>query len=384
MLEHVDSPYIRCIGFLYLRYAADPATLWSWFEPYLHDEETVQIRQGQADTTVGKYVQMILNDLDYYGTRLPRLPLAIERQFKVKLLQAERVEERAKHHLENKAAMDYFQKTGARIQALYGDDENPITWYDAVVERVVLRDQESGDMLARPKFQVMFPEYGNRELVTLGEVDLPGSNDAKRPGADSGVRSEGYGRRSERDYCRNDRDRDRGYGSQGDGRGRRGYDDCRYDPTERDARGIRGYPDDRARGRESRRQSNHYDSTDREHGHERSRSRDRGDNLNDARREEKELMEEVLRRERDKTAAKGRAYAARPATFKDSLGSPGMQSRHLGSDVNRRPREIEGKPKADRNDANNSKLAAAPVAKKTAEDLAAIEEKKRKLAARYG
>ena len=56
MLNHVDSPYIRCIGFLYLRYAADPSTLWSWFEPYLHDEEPVQIRQGKADTTMGKYV----------------------------------------------------------------------------------------------------------------------------------------------------------------------------------------------------------------------------------------------------------------------------------------------------------------------------------------
>ncbi|KDO40132.1 hypothetical protein CISIN_1g0136973mg, partial [Citrus sinensis] len=27
------------IGFLYLRYAADPKTLWNWFEQYLKDEE---------------------------------------------------------------------------------------------------------------------------------------------------------------------------------------------------------------------------------------------------------------------------------------------------------------------------------------------------------
>ncbi|THG05980.1 hypothetical protein TEA_000238 [Camellia sinensis var. sinensis] len=41
LLKHQDSPYIRCVGFLYLRYAADPKTLWNWFEPYVKDEEMV-------------------------------------------------------------------------------------------------------------------------------------------------------------------------------------------------------------------------------------------------------------------------------------------------------------------------------------------------------
>ncbi|KAK2973250.1 hypothetical protein RJ640_000841 [Escallonia rubra] len=40
LLQHQDSPYIRAIGFLYLRYAADAKTLWGWFEPYIKDEET--------------------------------------------------------------------------------------------------------------------------------------------------------------------------------------------------------------------------------------------------------------------------------------------------------------------------------------------------------
>eukprot|EP00581_Thalassiosira_minuscula_P011071 CAMPEP_0183716358 /NCGR_PEP_ID=MMETSP0737-20130205/10312_1 /TAXON_ID=385413 /ORGANISM="Thalassiosira miniscula, Strain CCMP1093" /LENGTH=539 /DNA_ID=CAMNT_0025945625 /DNA_START=46 /DNA_END=1665 /DNA_ORIENTATION=+ len=416
MLEHVDSPYIRCIGFLYLRYAADPATLWSWYEPYLHDEEAVQIRQGKAESTVGEYAQSLLNDLEYYGTRLPRFPLTIERQFKVKLLQAERVEERAKHHLENRAAMEYFQKVGARIQALYGDDENPITWYDAVVDRVIMRDGESGEMLARPKFQVTFPEYGNTEMVTLGEVDLPGSNnDAKKPAP--GVERGGYDRRNEREYSRDaerergrgydygrgdDRDRGRGYG---DSRGNYGRRDDRYDQRERDARGNRGYPDDRGSrsGYDNRsRDNDRYDSRERERHprRERSRSRDRNDdtnysksnNLNDARREEQELMEEVLRRERDKTAAKGRSYAARPATFKDSLGTSGMHSRHRaeGNDWKPPPRGNNnegaggGSGKAKGEDGKDSKPAAAPVVQKTAAELAAIQEKKRKLMARYG
>ncbi|XP_062107698.1 pre-mRNA splicing factor SR-like 1 isoform X4 [Humulus lupulus] len=74
LLKHTDSPYIRAVcvhvfykprlefpyffellrlsvseakvGFLYLRYAADPKTLWSWFEPYVKDEEVWPIFLG--------------------------------------------------------------------------------------------------------------------------------------------------------------------------------------------------------------------------------------------------------------------------------------------------------------------------------------------------
>ena len=349
MLNHVDSPYIRCIGFLYLRYAADPVTLWSWFEAYLHDEEPVQIRQGQADTTVGKFVYMLLNDLEYYGTRLPRLPLALERQFKVRLLQAERVEERAKQHSANAAAMEYFQQTGARVQALYGDDENPVTWYDAIVDRVVLRDLESGELLPRPKFQVTFPEYGNTEIVSLGEVDLPGSHhDSKVT-----LGASGKGRsREEGNYPRN----------------------RRYDSRGNDYRST----DDRC--------GIQHNSRDRFYHRERSRSRERENNLNDARREEEELMNEVLRREREKTAAKGRAYAARPATFKESIGSSGMQSKHFETDDSWRSRgENRGKREAKNVEREEDcKPVAAPDVPKTVAELAALEDKKRKLMARYG
>jgi len=385
MLEHVDSPYIRCVGFLYLRYAADPSTLWTWFEPYLYDEESVQIRQGKGDTTVGEYCRLLLSELDYYGTRLPRLPIAIERQFKVRLLQAERSEERAKQHLENEAAMQYFQKTGARVMALYGDEENLITWYDAVVDRVILRDLESGEMLHRPKFQVTFTEYGNTEVVTLGEIDLPGTHttNTSEGGADEPGRGRGEG--SKPDY----------HERRGGGRGDRGYD-----------RGERGRSNDynrgnydNDRGRDFRR--DHYDHRGGDNSHhgqrgygdrrnyddqrrERSRSRDR----NDPRREEKDLMEEVLRREREKSAAKGRHdYASRPAAFRGESDERIQNRRHMNRDgSDRRQQKREAQPKVDETNATESKkpAATAPVREKTAAELAAIQEKKMKLMAKYG
>ncbi|KAL3795925.1 hypothetical protein HJC23_002196 [Cyclotella cryptica] len=381
MLDHVDSPYIRCIGFLYLRYAADPGRIWSWFEPYLYDDESVQIRQGKANTTVGEYVRMLLENLEYYGTRLPRLPLALERQFKVKLLQAERVEERAKMHEQNKAAMEYFQKLGSRIQALYGDEENPVTWYDAVVDRVILRDLESGELLTRPKFQVTFPEYGNTEIVSLGEVDLPGTHSV---GTEEG--SGDKGDREDGGYARIDRGSGRRYDdyTRDHDRSGRGYqDDYKRGRDHPYASGRRqGYDEDRHRDRHLRR-DNDYKLDDPRR--ERSRSRDRSDYIpphtssrkNSRDEEERELMEEVLRREREKSAAKGKAYAARPTGFRGVNTDESVGGKH----------DIQDKwapPPTAKHEKEAASIPPAPVARKTAAELAAIEEKKRKLLAKYG
>eukprot|EP00842_Homolaphlyctis_polyrhiza_P007065 jgi/Hompol1/948/HPOL_003324-RA len=46
MLNHADSPFIRAIGFLYLRYVGQPSELWDWFSPYLDDEEEFNMRTG--------------------------------------------------------------------------------------------------------------------------------------------------------------------------------------------------------------------------------------------------------------------------------------------------------------------------------------------------
>lgn len=39
LITHVDSPYIRALGFMFIRYCQPPAKLWEWMEPYLEDEE---------------------------------------------------------------------------------------------------------------------------------------------------------------------------------------------------------------------------------------------------------------------------------------------------------------------------------------------------------
>jgi len=33
MLRHIDSPYIRCVGFLYVRYCVEPKEVWGYVAP---------------------------------------------------------------------------------------------------------------------------------------------------------------------------------------------------------------------------------------------------------------------------------------------------------------------------------------------------------------
>lgn len=366
MLDHHDSPFIRCVGFLYLRYATDPARLYNWFEPYLYDEEPVQVSPAKAEITVGEYARSLLTDMEYCNgsTLLPRLPVVTERELKVKLLHLERCEDRAKEHLRNGRCMDYFRTVGSEVRALYGDDENPVAWYDAVIDRVITRDDDTGELLTRPKFKVTFPEYGNVEIVSLGDIDVKRNDDSYHRSS-YGESSSRHG--SKRDYYddRYDDDRGRYRHRRGDDRTHRSYD----------------YSRDNRRGYESngnRRGSHHDQSRNRERSRSRSRERDNYG------RQEEDLLEKVRQLEREKSTAKGKAYASRPRTFKDSLGlkqdgyekkSSGNPNKYSSRD-NVSHRKESAKPKEE--------LVAPPPVKKTNEELRAIEEKRRKLLAKYG
>ncbi|XP_022955762.1 pre-mRNA splicing factor SR-like 1 isoform X2 [Cucurbita moschata] len=80
LLKHEDSPYIRAIGFLYLRYVADTKTLWNWFEPYVKDEEEFSPESHGRMTTMGAYVRDLLLGQYYFDTLFPRIPVSVLRQ----------------------------------------------------------------------------------------------------------------------------------------------------------------------------------------------------------------------------------------------------------------------------------------------------------------
>ncbi|CAH3037975.1 unnamed protein product [Pocillopora meandrina] len=86
LITHVDSPYIRALGFMFIRYCQPPAKLWEWMEPYLEDEEEIDPKAGGGCTmTIGQMVRSFLLKLEWYGTLFPRIPVPVQKDIEIKL-----------------------------------------------------------------------------------------------------------------------------------------------------------------------------------------------------------------------------------------------------------------------------------------------------------
>lgn len=91
LLQHTDSPYIRALGFMYIRYTQPPADLFDWYVDYFEDEEEVDPRAGGgASTTIGALVRQMLVKLDWFSTLFPRIPVPIQKQIEQKLAEHNR------------------------------------------------------------------------------------------------------------------------------------------------------------------------------------------------------------------------------------------------------------------------------------------------------
>eukprot|EP00918_Siedleckia_nematoides_P088570 GHVU01194749.1.p1 GENE.GHVU01194749.1~~GHVU01194749.1.p1 ORF type:complete len:408 (-),score=72.36 GHVU01194749.1:76-1299(-) len=157
LLEHTDSPYIRCVGFLYLRYGAPPEKLWSWFEPwFLDDEQFASGADGKITTTVGEYAQNLISEDKYFNTVLPRIPLKIKSTCGANLMA---MEQHRKHKRENKANLDRFEPGTPLLACSKGQ------WVNAEVRDIV--EHVEGRLLCA----VNLPD-GTSEEIDFGLVRL--------------------------------------------------------------------------------------------------------------------------------------------------------------------------------------------------------------------
>ncbi|CAK0783684.1 hypothetical protein CVIRNUC_006883 [Coccomyxa viridis] len=87
LIDHVDSPYIRAVGFLYLRYVGNPRTLWDWIQPYVKDHEEIKPSpEGHGRTvSMGEFVRDVFLEQYYFETIFPRIPKLVQDQFETKL-----------------------------------------------------------------------------------------------------------------------------------------------------------------------------------------------------------------------------------------------------------------------------------------------------------
>ena len=206
LLHTDDCPYVRAIGFLYLRYTCPPSELWGWFEPFLEDEEEFAPSTDQSVImTIGDYVIQLLTDMKYYGTTLPRIPVLYERKFQVMLLLLKERQRRRRKNMDDLERGKYC--TGAKVMAIYQDEENEPAWYEGIIQS---RDTQDGMPASLNKFWVKFTDYGNTESVDLGDMKLMDEKGERRRDDHRDDRSRERDRKSSRDHDRHgDRDRDR-------------------------------------------------------------------------------------------------------------------------------------------------------------------------------
>jgi hypothetical protein len=76
---------------------SDPHDLWDKMSNYLQDEQVFTPRADKKIVMkIGDYVESLLLDYNYYGTRLPRIPTTIEREIKAKIMKNKIFEKESK------------------------------------------------------------------------------------------------------------------------------------------------------------------------------------------------------------------------------------------------------------------------------------------------
>ncbi|XP_055309538.1 pre-mRNA-splicing factor 38B-like isoform X2 [Sitodiplosis mosellana] len=86
LMSHADSPYIRALGFMYVRYTQPPGDLFDWYEDYLQDEEEIDVKAGAGQMmTIGQMLYQWLTKLEWFSTLFPRIPVPIQKQIETKI-----------------------------------------------------------------------------------------------------------------------------------------------------------------------------------------------------------------------------------------------------------------------------------------------------------
>lgn len=80
LINHADSPYIRGLGFMYIRFCQPPEDLYDWFKDFLDDAEMVDLRAGGGkSTSIGEMCKLMLTRQEWFGTLFPRIPHSIQK-----------------------------------------------------------------------------------------------------------------------------------------------------------------------------------------------------------------------------------------------------------------------------------------------------------------
>jgi len=188
LIESQESPYIRCLGLLYVRFGLPHDHLLGWLTEYLlDDEEFKPSPDSDWRTTVGEYVENLLREDKYYTTVLPRLPMVTKRQVEEKLAPLPQNRKRMKA---NKEIIDTFKDPGTKVECNISGE-----WI-----RGTLIELEE-DVPTRPKIRARLDD-GSEEYVHLGKVILAGGGQRGRSRSRGRRAGRSRSRSPHVDWCR--------------------------------------------------------------------------------------------------------------------------------------------------------------------------------------
>ncbi|KAF7661778.1 hypothetical protein LDENG_00254340 [Lucifuga dentata] len=307
LITHTDSPYIRALGFMYIRYTQPPADLIDWYDGFLDDEEELDVKAGGGCVmTIGEMLRSFLTKLEWFSTLFPRIPVPVQKiidqQIKARprkmpqkdvqdeeamLTESGRAGERRRSRTPRRTPSPRRSPKRSRSRSHHHDRDRHGPSFDRELERERDRqrkEREGRDGRDRDR------ERGDRERRRSRSIDR-NQDRRERRRSRSGSRE----RRSERrdkerdggdDRCRRkdkdhhkdrgtDRERSRDKKSRGEADDRRHKDDRERHREERKTKRV-----SRSRSREKRHKSARTDggeekSKKRERSHSRERDRDR-------------------------------------------------------------------------------------------------------------
>lgn len=175
LIDNRDSPFIRCTGFLFIRFGLPHTQLWEWLEEYvLDDEEFLPSPDAPGRITVGEFIESLLTSEKYYDSvLLPRLPLGAKRKLEELLAPIDQYRRRTRA---NKDLLDLYRNHSLRVEAISNGD-----WLEGRSLELV------DDVPSRIKVRVRL-EDRSEENVHLGKVIL------RESASEYGSRGRGGGR----------------------------------------------------------------------------------------------------------------------------------------------------------------------------------------------
>ena len=286
--------YVKLIGILYLRFLGEPNYLWEYLSPFLNDKNLFFPKVDKKNKiSVSEYVQQLFTDEKHYGTRLPRIPVKIERDIKIKLICYKEMEEREK---ENMKIIDKFN-LGDYVK-IYSENNE--------IEEGIIKSIKQDGM----KYSYEIDVNGKNKFVSLGSIEYIDKKNNKKEEFEEGEIIEEKNERS----------------SSKDSNSYYHYHKYKYN------------------------YNNHSRSRSREKNNKRINNNNNNyNNKND----EFSLMKQVLESERNTVLAHGKDYAIKPTSFKKSISVkvPGVIKKKFFDNTKNKEIKVEFKnSKEERND----------------------------------